>query len=131
MSKMIYPVLLSAVLSLSACASLNAPSTQNMAKIPVVTFGETTTSDHIMLYPAGANLPVIASVKGSIFEKTDEATLNVKLKKDLYTYKNWVSFDGKTWIEGNKVVGGNVSMVLPGEKDGQNSGTLSAEFNLK
>ena len=131
MSKINYPVLLSAVLSMAGCAGVATPNAQNLAQVPVVKFGEAAQGDHITLYPAGASLPVTTSVKGTLLEKTDQSTLNVTLKKDLYLYKNWVSFDGKNWMVGNKAVTGNVLMTLPGEKTGQEAGTLSAEFNLK
>ncbi|NOT64576.1 MAG: hypothetical protein HOP06_00750 [Methylotenera sp.] len=131
MSKVIYPVLISAIISMSGCASLTTPSAQSLSQVPVVKFGEAAPSDHITLYPAGASLPVLTSVKGSLFEKTDESTLNVTLKKNLYVYKQWVSFDGKSWMTGNKAITGNILMTLPGEKNGQDAGTLSAEFNLK
>ena len=131
MSKRIYPVILATLLSLSGCANLSTPSAQSLAQIPVIKFGEIAQGEHITLYPAGVSLPVISSVKGTLLEKTDESTLNVTLKKDVYLYKQWISFDGKNWMPGNKIVSGKVMLTLPGEKNGNEAGTLSAEFNLK
>jgi uncharacterized protein YceK len=133
MSKIIYPLVISALISMSGCASIIAPSEQSMAQVPVVKFGELAPKNKkfVTLYPAGANLPVETSVKGTLFEKPDQSTLNVKLKKDLYSYDHWVSFDGKAWMDSSKAVDGKITMTLPGYKDGQNAGTLGAEFNLK
>ena len=123
--------------TLSACAGLSAPSTDEIARLPVVRYGQAAPSDKnfVLLYPAGANLPVNAKVVGNLFEKGDEATLSVRLKQDIYIYRNQLSFDGKTWSAGHDKVGGKVWLALPGDKEGkrdaQSPGELGAEFNLR
>jgi hypothetical protein len=133
MHKIYVSAILASSILVAGCASLATPSSQGMAQVPVVRFGDKAPKDikFVTLYPAGINLPIVTSVKGSLFDKTDESTLIVTLKKDLYTYENWVSFDGKTWVASNKSITGEVKMTLPGQLDGQNTGTLGAEFNLK
>ena len=85
----------------------------------------------VLHYPAGAPLPVETSVSGTLLEKTDKSELQVSLKRDVYVYKHWASFDGKDWQRGDRLVGGRIGLTLPGESDGRAPGTLSAEFNLK
>jgi hypothetical protein len=132
------PILLAfSAFALSACAGLTGPSADEIARLPVVRYGQTAPADgnFVLLYPAGANLPVNTKVVGSLFEKTDEATLNVRVKRDIYIYRNQVSLDGKTWSIGHDKVGGQIHFALPGDKegkrDGKSPGELTAEFNLK
>lgn len=124
--------LLCASLTLEACASL-PPGSAELAALPVVRFGQPAPADQpfILHYPAGTSLPVIASVRGNLLERPDQATLSVTLKTDLYTYKTWASRDGKIWQRGADLVSGHLAMTLPGELDGRNPGTLGAEFNLR
>ena len=98
-----------------------------MANVPIVKFGETAqvkANEFILHYPAGTPLPVMAAVRGDLLEKTDQANLTVTLKKDIYLYRNWVSFDGKTWLDGEKTINSQFKIDLPGLKDGQNVGDL-------
>ena len=124
-------------LLLSACASLTSPSPDEIARLPVVRYGQPAPADgnFVLLYPAGVDLPVIAKVDGSLLAKTDQARLNVRVKQDVYTYRDQVSFDGKTWHNGQIVIGGKFGFSLPGEKDSKRDakspGELAAEFNLK
>lgn len=117
---------------ISAC-TLFPPSAEETANLPKVRFGEAAPAGKpfILHYPAGAPLPVKASVSGSLFTKPDEANLAVALKRDLYVYKEWASFDGQKWCRGTDLVGGNFEITLPGEPDGNNPGRMSAQFNLK
>lgn len=132
------PVLLALpALFLSACASLSGPSPEDIARLPVVRYGESAPADgnFVLLYPAGVDLPVVATVDGDLFAKTDTAQLQVRLKQDVYTYRNRVSFDGRTWSSGTSKVTGKFGFSLPGEKDGkvdaQSPGEMSARFHYK
>lgn len=120
-------------LSLSACASLTPPSPEEMATLPTVLFGQAApeSKDFILHYPAGVPLPMEASVTGNLFEKDETATLNPRLKHDIYVYKTWASYDGKTWQRGNQLVSGEIKFRLPGEKDGRTAGALNVEFHKK
>ncbi|MBS1145403.1 MAG: putative secreted protein [Proteobacteria bacterium] len=124
-------------LTLSACASLSGPSPDDIARLPVVRYGQPAPADgnFVLYYPAGVDLPVIAKIDGSLFSKPDQATLKVRIKQDIYTYRQFISFDGKTWDNGQDRIGGKVSLVMPGDRqgqrDGQSPGELAAEFNLR
>jgi hypothetical protein len=130
MYKSLNPLALSLML-LTGCASIVPPSASSLAQVPVVKYGTEAPQQQkfVLLYPAGTPLPVLASIKGSLFEKTDEATLEVKLKNDLYVYDGWVSLDGKNWTSKGEVVKGEFGLTLPGWVHGNEPGTLHAEFN--
>ncbi|SCC93578.1 conserved exported hypothetical protein [Thiomonas sp. X19] len=122
-----------AALSLSGCAGLVLPGADTMAKLPVVRFGEQapTHKEYVLFLPANTPLPVDASVEGSLFEQGAKAPMTVTLKKGVYIYKRWISFDDKTWTPGQDVVAGKFLITIPGEKTGSNPGVMKAEFNLK
>lgn len=123
-------------LLLSACTSLNGPSAADIARLPVVDYGQTPPAGEFVLrYPAAAELPVVARINGSLLEKGDRATLKVRVKRDVYVYRDLASFDGKSWQPGNQLVGGRFWMTLPGDqeqkRDAVSPGEMGAEFNLK
>lgn len=123
-----------AALLLAACANLaSPPSAETVATLPTVRFGQPAPEgkDFILRYPAGTPLPMDVSINGNIFEKNEQTTLNQRLKRDIYVYKTWASYDGKTWQRANQLVGGKIELHLPGETDGRTAGRLRVEFNEK
>lgn len=120
-------------LILTGCAGLRTPGQEEMAQIPTVRFGDPAPAgkDFVLHYPAGSTLPVVTTVHGSLLDRPEKATLHVRLKRDVFVFRQWVSFDGKSWQPGHDAVSGKIEFKLPGESDGQAPGLLGAEFNLK
>lgn len=120
-------------LSLSACAGLIPPSAEETAALPTVRFGEVAPEgkDYVLLYPAGRPLPMEISISGNILEKSEQTTLNPRLKRDIHVYKDWASYDGKNWVKGNQLIGGKIELRLPGEGDTRKPGALGVEFREK
>lgn len=133
MKKIASVVLTLIAISLVGCSGMMPPNAKEMAQIPVIRFGDDAPAgkEFALFYPAGMSLPVNASVSGTLLAQSDKATLHVTLKQDVYAYKQWVSFDGKTWQRSDKVIAGKFEIYVPGMPDGKTSGKLSAEFNLK
>jgi hypothetical protein len=132
--KLLQQVIIAIVgLSMFGCSSWMAPSEKEMAQVPLVRFGEAAPADKkfMVLYPAGTPLPVVASVGGSLLDQADKTTLHVMLKRDVYVYGHWVSFDGKKWGYRRHAVDGKFDFRLPGLENGSNPGTLGVVFNLK
>jgi hypothetical protein len=129
----IKPWLWLATIPLVACATVSPPTAQSLAQIPVVRYGEHApeSKPFILLYPAGAKVPVEASLTGTLLEKKEAAVLTATLNKDVYVYQHWVSFDGKTWEDGQHLLESKFVFNLPGEKDGNSPGKMFAEFNLR
>lgn len=108
------------------------PSGDDMARLPVVTFGETAPStDFVLHYKAGQPLPVSASVTGTFLDRTAQQTLTVTTKRDIWVYKQWASLDGKSWVKGTDLVSGVFAITLPGQKTGNEPGGLAARFDAK
>jgi hypothetical protein len=120
-------------LSMFGCCSWMAPSERELAQVPTVHFGEAAPAGKkfVLVYPAGTPLPIVASVGGTLMDQADKTTMHVTLKRDVYVYGHWVSFDGKKWEYGHHAVDGKFDFRLPGMENGSNPGTLGAVFNLK
>jgi len=118
-------------IALTACASL-PPSTAEMAKVPIIHFGQPLPDDkdYVLLFPAGTPLPVSVLVDGSMFEHNDMATLHVTLKHDVYAYRQFASFDGQNWQPARKLIETNLELQIP-QKDGGNAGKLHVKMDQK
>ncbi|WP_371325407.1 hypothetical protein VX159_07785 [Dechloromonas sp. ZY10] len=131
------PLSLACAALLPGCASLNTPSPEEIARLPVVTYGQKGPEDgnFVLRYPAASKLPIQVSVQGSLLAQSDRGELQVQLKQDVYLYRGQLSFDGKTWSRDSDRVGGRFVISLPGFKDNRpdalSPGEMSAEFNLK
>lgn len=131
------PLSLAYAMLLPGCASLNTPSPEEIARLPVVTYGQKAPEDgnFVLRYPATSKLPIQVSVQGSLLAQSDRSELQVQLKQDVYLYRGLLSFDGKTWSRDSEQVGGRFVISLPGFKDKHpdavSPGAMSAEFNLK
>lgn len=85
---------------IAACAT--QPGADLATRIPVVEIGQPKPADkeYILLVKAGRDYPVQMNVDGSFLAKTGAAETTVSVKRDVYLYKHWTSFDGKTWERG-------------------------------
>ena len=114
MMKMLKALGACAPLLVAGCTSL--PSTDELRKLPVVQFGETVPAgqDYILFFPAGKPIPTDVAIKGTLFAKEAEQRLDVTLRRDIYTYKNWVSYDRVTWRTGQQAIKTAIQIVIPG-----------------
>lgn len=131
----VMPLLLAA--SLTACSGLqrsmaSLPDASVLETLPVIKFGQAKPAqgDYIVYFPASEPITAIARVQGSLFEKADSKELQVKLRRDLYLYKNWVSADKRQWVKDSDAVGGNIHVTLPSWENPK-PGDILIEFNTK
>ncbi len=117
-----------------ACAALTActcfgPSSAEIAKAPQIRFGQPLQKDgdYVLLFPAGTPLPVSVVVGGDLFEQEQQATLHVTLKRDVYIFGHFASFDGKNWSRGYKLIKSELKLEIP-QKDGNNAGLLRLDM---
>ena len=82
---------------LSACAT--PPTPASLSGVPVVEFGNATPDkgDFILYFPSGKNIPTDVIIDGDIFQQTAKQVMTVKLKRDIYSYKDWMSYDKQNW----------------------------------
>ena len=75
-------------------------------------------------------IAALVGLGGSVFSQGAENTLSVALKKDIYAYKRWVSFDRTTWQKGDEVLGFNVEIKIPGPEHPK-PGLIKLQVDLK
>jgi hypothetical protein len=114
MTKILKALIVAALLLVGGCASL--PSSETLRDLPVVRFGDPVPAgrDYILFFPPDTPISLTTSVKGTIFAKEAEQRLSVTLRRGIYAYKNWVSYDRVTWRVGQDAIKGEVQVKLPG-----------------
>ncbi len=96
-------------------AIASPPSYKDLAKIPVVRFGEPVpSSDYILLFPAGNPVTISVSIEGSLFSKTANAELVVAPSRDIMVFKEWASLDGFNWMPSGELIKSDVFVKVPG-----------------
>lgn len=105
-----------ALLGLAGCATPPAAST--LARLPMVNFGDPAPQgdDYILHFPAGKPIPTSVAISGNLFTKPAHETLTVTLNRDIYVYKDWISYDNQHWQQGRKAMAVKADIRLPGPK---------------
>jgi hypothetical protein len=122
---------------LSACSGLqrstgNLPEAAVLDSLPVIKLGQAKPAqgDYIVYLPASEPISSSTKVQGNLFEKAESKELQVKLKQDLYLYKNWISNDKRNWLKDADAVSANVHIKLP-SYDHPKAGEVLIELNSK
>jgi hypothetical protein len=108
-----------------------APSYKELAKLPVIRFGETVpdNKDYILLFSAGQTVTIAISIEGSLFDKTANTELMVTPAKDIMVYRDWASLDGYKWIPRGELIKSDVLVKIPGYNHPQ-PGILKVRMDL-
>lgn len=116
---------------LTACAGL-PPSASEITKVPLIQFGQPLPADdnYVLHFPAGTPLPVSTIVDGNLFEHDGKATLHVTLKRDVYVYRRFASFDDRNWQPSHELIETHLELQIP-QKDGSNAGLLHMKIDQK
>ncbi len=96
-------------------AAATSPSFEALSKLPVVRFGDPApASDHILLFSPGQPITITISIEGSLFSKTDSATLTVTPAREVFVYRDWASLDGLVWMPRGDLIKSDVTVKVPG-----------------
>ena len=88
------------IVSMAGCASTPVPTAVSLQNVPIYDYGERPDGDnYIMRFRKGTKVPVILSFKGHMIEG-QEIEAKVKLSKNIYIYKRWLSYDNVNWQHG-------------------------------
>ena len=111
---------------LTACAGLGAPSSTDIQRLPVVRYGQAAPMTGILCCCIRPGR--IAKCAGGWLAagQSDQAKLTVRVKRDVFVYRDQVSFDGKIWKRGQDCIGGNIVFSLPGDVPGSNGRRATA-----
>ncbi|OFZ66140.1 MAG: hypothetical protein A2V79_00440 [Betaproteobacteria bacterium RBG_16_56_24] len=131
MKRLILSTIIAASATLTACVGL-PPSAAEIAKTPHIRFGQPFPEgdNYVLHFPAGTPLPVSTVVDGNLFEQDSQATLHVTLKRDVYMYRQFASFDGQNWQPARKLMETRLELQIP-QKDGSNAGMLHVRMDQK
>jgi len=85
-------------------------------QLPVVTFGDPLPKDqnYILHFPANAPITTNVSIEGNLLQQPAKDELAVKLTKDIYAYKEWVSYDKQHWYNSHDVIEVRAIVKIPG-----------------
>lgn len=99
---------------ITGCASTPKPA--ELDNLEKIRFGEQIPQDqdYILVFAAGQEIPLITLVDGDLIEKGVEQRSTVTLKKSIFAYKEWASFDGINWVAGDKIMELMMTLELPG-----------------
>ena len=112
--KQILAALLFSLLSASLAVA-SPPSYDQLAKLPVIRFGEPVPeSDYILMFPAGQSITISVSVEGSLFTKAAGAELEVTPTREFFVFRDWASLDGIKWVPRGELIKSDVLLKLPG-----------------
>lgn len=115
---------------LSACAT--APKPAELDHLAKIRFGEKIpdNQDYILYFEAGQEIPLTTLIDGDLIEQGVNQRTTVKLKKSIYAYKEWASFDGSNWIRGDKFMDLSLTLEIPGY-DNPNPGLIHLKLDEK
>ena len=123
---------LALIITSFGCATMRKPTSETLTSLPIVTYGDQVPvgKDYILHFPAGESISTFVSIKGTAFAQEAEDTLEVTLKKDIYTYQRWISYDNKHWIDGDDAIDLKVEIRVPGYKHPK-PGIIAVQMNNK
>lgn len=121
-----------ALAELTGCQQLTKPDPQQLERMPVIEFGQTVpdNGEFVLHFPRDQPIPVTAYIKGNAFSQGDEKTLTVVLQRDIYNYREWVSFDRTHWQYSPDVVDFSFNLQIP-DYFNPHPGRMGFQFNLK
>ena len=100
-------------LSLGACAPIQTME-ERLATLPVVKLGDTPPAgDFVLRLPGGEPILARTDIVGTLFAQEGTGTVEVRLKHDLYLYKQWLSYDRVHWEPANRRVVASLKVTLP------------------
>jgi hypothetical protein len=102
------------LLFLNGCAT--SPNKEKLASMPVIEFGRSVPADgnYILHFPAGRDIPTNVGIEGDLFAQPGHDVLKVRLNRDIYTHRQWVSYNNKDWFFGPDVMQMKVDIKIPG-----------------
>ncbi len=110
--------------------AVSSPSFAELAKLPVVRFGDPVPDkDYILFFPAGKPVSIDVTIGGSLFAGADHAKLTVTPVREVLVYREWASLDGVNWLPRGELIRSDVDVKVPGYNHPQ-SGVLKVRMDL-
>ncbi|HTP65542.1 MAG TPA: hypothetical protein VMJ66_09145 [Geobacteraceae bacterium] len=102
-------------LPVTAFAAASPPTYEQLAKLPVIHFGDPVPdSDYILQFPAGKPVTISVSIEGSLFAQGAVAELAVTPSREIFVFREWASLDGLKWLPRSELIKSDVVTKIPG-----------------
>jgi hypothetical protein len=96
-------------------ATASPPTYEQLAKLPVIRFGDPVPeTDYILMFPGGQPITMSVSVEGSLFTKAAGAELAVTPIREFFVFRDWASLDGVKWVPRGELIKSDVMLKIPG-----------------
>lgn len=108
--------LVAILLTATACSLPIRPSAEHLDELAVIPLGADVPAgqDYVLYFPAGVKIPTEVWIGGTLFASDTQQHLSVALKRDIYVYKQWVSYDRQTWLSARDVIDSDIDIKIPG-----------------
>jgi hypothetical protein len=112
--KLIQSLVIPSLVVLTGCAGLTPPSAEKLAALPVVTYPDKPAAgEFVYKLPAGKPIDVRILADGTALATGADQKVSASLAHDIYLHKKWASEDGQTWVAADKLIGINLTLILP------------------
>ncbi|WP_085444857.1 hypothetical protein [Magnetofaba australis] len=100
---------------LSGCAGMTqGPDAARLQSLPVVAYGQTPqTEEYVTHFAKGSDAPMAFTVQGTLLQQPQTLTGVAKMGRDLWVYRQWMSYDRQRWIKGGEGIAIKVDVQLP------------------
>ena len=71
------------------------------------------TDRYILQFPAGYRVTTMVLFNGNLFGDSAQQPLTVTFNRDVYVYKDWVSFDRETWVQADQAFDFTLDIQFP------------------
>ena len=101
------------------CATVSTPWQEQVRSYPLIGLGDPKPADgnYVVHLPAGKPVPTKIFLKGDLFAKETVQDVFATPKKDVYFYKDMVSFDLKTWTRTRAAIDIGWDVGIPSHKN--------------
>lgn len=112
------------------CATVPVSWQEQLKTYPLVELGEEPPADgnYVVHLPEGKPVPTKIYLEGDLFRQDTVQEVNATLKRDIYFYKDWMSFDMKNWRKKRQTLDIDFEVEIPGYKNPQ-PGYLKIQVN--
>ncbi len=115
--KMAFMIILFCLVStgFAAEAAGPVPSYDDLAKLPVIRFGDPITDkDYILLFEPGQPISFTIAIEGTLFSQPATADVTLTTSRPVFVYREWASLDGRKWELRSDLIKSDVEAKIPG-----------------
>jgi hypothetical protein len=107
------------LMMMGGCATVPVSWQEQLKSYPLIELGQTPPADgnYVVHLPAGKPVPIRIMLEGDIFTRDTVQDVHASPRRDIYFYKDWMSFDMKSWRRTRSSLKTDWDMGIPGYKN--------------